>query len=132
MFVNPGAYGRRNRPIALADVEQPAKKYLLADCVTAYGFDMDTIAYLRYPNYDPSLRQKGWYLDQFTALGRVAWPDGEVASVTRHVLGNNMLFADGHAKWLRHDQIPNNDGPHGREYPRLKERMVPWQPLPGG
>ena len=125
-FVNPTAYGRK-RPVALAGVVRPEERYLLADCVTASGFDLDTIAYIRYPNYDPSLRQNGWYLDQFTALGRVAWPDQEVTSVTRHKQGSNVVFADGHTKWLRHDRIPNNDGPHGREYPRLKERMVPWQ-----
>jgi len=127
MFVNPAAYGRRSRPVSLADVVRPETKYLLGDCVTARGFDLDTIAFLRYPNYDPSLRQNGWSLDQFTALGRVAWPDKEVESVTRHEMGSNIVLADGHTKWLRHNEIPNNDGRGGRQYRLLAGAVVPWQ-----
>ena len=129
MFVNPAAYGRK-QPVATSSVDQPDKKYLLGDCATAYGFDLDTIAYLRYPNYDPPLRQNGWSLDQLTAAGRVACPDEQVERLTRHHLGSNIMFADGRTHWLRHDQIPNNDGPHGKQYRKLKESVVPWQAIP--
>jgi prepilin-type processing-associated H-X9-DG protein len=108
-------------------VVQPEKKCLLADCVTAYGFDMETIAYLRYSNYDPSLRQNGWLLDQFTGAGRVAWPDRLVEGLTRHQFGSNIAFADGHVRWLRHDRIPNNDERDGKQYRALVLAMAPWK-----
>jgi prepilin-type processing-associated H-X9-DG protein len=130
LFVDPSAYGGK-RPVSQVSVVRPEDRYLLADCVTASGFDMDNIAYVRYPNYDPALRQNGWSLDQFTAMGRVAWPDQQVASVTRHALGSNIMFADGHVHWLRHDQIPNNDGPSGKQYRKLREKIIPWQPVAG-
>jgi prepilin-type processing-associated H-X9-DG protein len=128
LFVNPSAYGGK-RVVSLASVVRPADRYLLADCVTASGFDLDTIAYVRYANYDPSLRQNGWSLAQFTAAGRVAWPDEKMALVTRHALGSNVVLADGHVRSLRPSQIPNNDGPGGTQYRKLREMVVPWQPV---
>ena len=68
MFVNPSAYGRK-KPVVTSSVDELGEKYLLGDCATTSGFDLDTIAYLRYPNYDPLQRQNGWSLDQFTAAG---------------------------------------------------------------
>ncbi len=130
LFTNPWAYGRK-RPVAQVEVVRPEERYLFADCVTASGFDLDTIGCVRYANYDPSLRQNGWSVEQLTAMGRVAWPDQKVESVTRHALGSNILFADGHVKWLRHDQIPNNDCPGGKQYRKLREKIVPWQPVAG-
>jgi prepilin-type processing-associated H-X9-DG protein len=124
MFVSPAAYGRK-KPVATSSMDEPSQKYLLGDCVTASGFDLDTIAYLRYPNYAPSARQNGWSLEQFTAAGRVARPEREAEPLTRHQLGSNIAFADGHVKWLRHDQIPNNDGPHGKQFRELKRHVVP-------
>ena len=94
---------------------------------TADGFDMDTIAYLRYPNYDPSSPQHGWTPEQLLAAGRVAWPDEVAKPLSRHGLASYILFADGHVDRLRHDEIPDNDGPRGRQYPRLLEAMVPWR-----
>jgi prepilin-type processing-associated H-X9-DG protein len=103
MFVNPAAYGR-TQSVALANLDQPADKYLLGDCVTASGFDLDTIACLRCANYNPSRQQNGWSLRRFTAEGRMALPDGQVGELARHRMGSNIVFADGHAKWMRHDQ----------------------------
>jgi prepilin-type processing-associated H-X9-DG protein len=128
MFIDPGAYGRPDRPIAEGSVERPDEKYLLGDCVTAYGFDMETIAYLRYPNYDPSLRQNGWSMDQLTGLGRVAGPREDEPAITRHWLHSSMVvFADGHAKRLLQRDIPNNDRPYGNEYRELERHVAPWK-----
>jgi prepilin-type processing-associated H-X9-DG protein len=126
-FVDPSAYGWKKRTIATTQVEQPERKYFLADCATAAGFDLESIAYLRYPNYDPSMQQNGWTPIQFEAAGRVAWSDQAAEPLTRHLLESNILFADGHVERLRHDRIPNNDGPEGPDYRTLTEALVPWQ-----
>jgi hypothetical protein len=127
MFVDPKAYGWKKRVLQTTDVADPAATYLLGDCVTAHGFDLEDVAYLRYPNYDPSLRQNGWDLQQFRAAGRVAWPDQLAERITRHQCGSIVVFVDGHAAWLRHDRIPNHDGPNGSQFQALKAVMVPWQ-----
>jgi prepilin-type processing-associated H-X9-DG protein len=126
MFLDPAAYGRK-RPVTQSTVDEPGEMYLFGDCVDASGFDLDTIAYLRYPNYDPTLHPNGWSLDQFTAAGRVARPEREAEGLTRHQWGSNVLFADGHVKWLRHDQIPNNDRPDGKQFRELERHVVPWK-----
>jgi prepilin-type processing-associated H-X9-DG protein len=128
LFIDPKAYAGKKRTVTTASVQDPAEKYLLGDCAIAAGFDPETIAYLRYPNYDPHLRQNGWSPEQYRAAGRVAWPDNVAEPLTRHNLGSNIMFADGHVRWLRHDRIPDNDGPHGEHYHTLVGAMVPWQP----
>jgi len=127
LFVTPLEYGWKKGTVSATSVEQPAQKYFLADCATAHGFDLETIAYLRYPNYDPSAPQNDWTPEQFRAAGRVAWSDKVAEPLTRHQLGSNIVFADAHAKWVRHDLIPNNDGPRGQQYPALAEAMIPWK-----
>jgi prepilin-type processing-associated H-X9-DG protein len=127
LFVDPAAYGWKKRALKTTDVEHPERKYLLADCATAHGFDPETVAYLRYPNYDPSEPQHGWTPEQYLAAGRVAWPEKVAKPMTRHAMVSSILFADGHVGSLRHDEIPNNDGPRGPEYQALVEAMVPWQ-----
>jgi hypothetical protein len=126
-FVDPSAYGWKQRTITTAQVEHPERKYFLADCATASGFDLETIAYLRYPNYDPSKQQNGWTPEQFEAAGRVAWPDEVAKPLIRHWLDSWILFADGHVRSLGHNEIPNNDGPENKGYRALAEAMVPWQ-----
>jgi prepilin-type N-terminal cleavage/methylation domain-containing protein/prepilin-type processing-associated H-X9-DG protein len=134
MFTTPGGPnhdGQLGGPldgITLAGVNQPAEKYFLADCASAYGFDLPYIAQVRYPNYDQSLAQNGWDEAQFISRGKVVRPGDETAasSVTRHAEGNNIMFADGHVKWLRYNQIPNYDG---QQYRALYGVIVPWQPV---
>jgi prepilin-type processing-associated H-X9-DG protein len=127
LFVTPLEYGWKKGSVSVTRVEQPAQKYFLADCATPHGFDLDSIAHLRYPNYHLSSQQNGWTPEQYRAAGRVAWPEKVAEPLTRHNLGGNIAFADGHAQWVRHDLIPNNDGQRGRQYPALVEVMVPWQ-----
>jgi hypothetical protein len=128
LFIHPTAYGWKKKVVTTASVRDPAEKYFMADCATAAGFDLDTVAYLRYPNYDPKQHQNDWSPEQYRAAGRVAWSDKVAEPLTRHVLGSNILFADEHVKWVRHDRIPNNDGPHGEQHKALVGAMVPWQP----
>jgi prepilin-type processing-associated H-X9-DG protein len=126
LFVTPGDYRHSQRPVSVASVDRPERKYLMGDCFSADGFDLDSIAYLRYPNYSPTEQQNGWSLAQFTAMGRVTWPVKKVEGLTRHAEGNNIMFADGHVKWLRASQIPDNDGPTGSHHAALEAVMVPW------
>jgi prepilin-type N-terminal cleavage/methylation domain-containing protein/prepilin-type processing-associated H-X9-DG protein len=125
-FVTPGGqYGGPLSTVTLASVDQPTEKYLMGDCSAAWGFNLYAIANLRYANYDLSLRQGDWNETQFVERGRVALDDTQAASLARHAQGSSVMFADGHVKWLRHNQIPNNRS--GRELERLIAVVVPWQ-----
>lgn len=128
LFFSPG--GRDGGPrfaVSSASVEMPTEKYLLADCATAYGFDMENIGNLRYADYGPTRGQDRWAPAQFVRVARVAMRDASAGSIARHSEGSNVLFADGHVKWLRHNQIPDNDGPNGVQSQRLAGAVVPWQ-----
>jgi len=128
LFFTPG--GRNGGPltsVTLASVEQPTEKYLLGDCATAYGFDVENIANLRYSNYGPTRALNNWTPFQFVRAAKKALTDTPVGSVARHSEGSNILFADGHVKWVRHNQIPNNDGPNGQQTLLLAGAVVPWQ-----
>jgi prepilin-type processing-associated H-X9-DG protein len=56
-------------------------------------------------------------------------PGNEAGSLARHSEGTDVMFADGHVRWLRFNQIPNNR--QGRELERLLGVMIPWQPVIG-
>lgn len=125
-FMTPGGqYGGPLTSVTLASVDQPTEKYLMGDSAAAWGFDLSAIANLRYANYDPTLGQNDWTAAQFIERGRAALDDSQAGSLARHAQGSNVMFADGHVRWLRHNQIPNHRT--GRELERLIEVIVPWQ-----
>jgi prepilin-type N-terminal cleavage/methylation domain-containing protein/prepilin-type processing-associated H-X9-DG protein len=125
-FVSPRAlFGGPTDAVTLASVDEPTEKYFLADSAQSRGFSLDLIANLRYANFDRSMGQNGWNDAAFFSQGRVAVSDSEASPLARHAQGGNVMFADGHAKWLRHNQIPNNQP--GRELQRLIGVLVPWQ-----
>jgi prepilin-type N-terminal cleavage/methylation domain-containing protein/prepilin-type processing-associated H-X9-DG protein len=127
-FVNPqGLLGGPATAVALANVDQPSAKYFMGDCAASWGFSLDHIANLRYANYDPGVKQRGWSEEEFRSNGRVAITESETGLLARHLQGSSVMFADGHVQWLRHDQIPNNRP--GRELERLMSVMIPWQPV---
>jgi prepilin-type processing-associated H-X9-DG protein/prepilin-type N-terminal cleavage/methylation domain-containing protein len=128
LFFSPGGrYGGPLHSVPLASVDQPTEKYFLGDCSTAYGFDLENIANLRYANYGPTRGQPKLPPAQFVHDAKKALQDPPAGSMTRHSEGANILFADGHVKWIRHNQIPYNDGANGPQYPRLAGAVVPWQ-----
>jgi prepilin-type processing-associated H-X9-DG protein/prepilin-type N-terminal cleavage/methylation domain-containing protein len=128
LFFTPGGrYGGPWYAVSAASVEEPTLKYLLADCATAYGFDLENIANLRYADYGPTRGQDRWTPAQFVRVAKVALQDAPAGSMARHSEGSNVLFADGHVKWLRHNQIPDNDGPNGPQTARLSGAVIPWQ-----
>jgi prepilin-type N-terminal cleavage/methylation domain-containing protein/prepilin-type processing-associated H-X9-DG protein len=128
LFFTPGGrYGGPLSAVSSASVPEPTAKYLLGDCATAYGFDVENIGNLRYANYGPTRGQDRWTPAQFVRVAKVAIQDSPVGSMARHSEGSTVLFADGHVKWLRHNQIPDNDGPNGRQTERLAGAVVPWE-----
>jgi prepilin-type N-terminal cleavage/methylation domain-containing protein/prepilin-type processing-associated H-X9-DG protein len=126
-FVAPSTQtGGPQSAVSLASVDQPTGKYLLGDSASAWGFSLDHIAHLRYANYDPSMRQNGWSESTFVIAGRAspAGSDDMANAVTRHAQGSNVMFADGHVRWLRYNQIPNNQP--GTDLNHLLGALVPW------
>ena len=127
MLVDPAAYGWKRQTSDASEQGRLDEKILLAECATAYGFDRETIAYLRYANYDPSRPPGDWGPVQFQAAGRVAWPDKVAKRMTRHEMGSLVMFVDGHVRLMRHTMIPDNDGPGSPGYRALTKALVPWE-----
>jgi prepilin-type processing-associated H-X9-DG protein len=129
-FVSPRSqFGGPVEAVTLASVDQPTEKYFLGDCAASWGFNLTAIANLRYANYDPSLKQNGWDEATFLQEGGTVLPGNEAGSLARHSEGTDVMFADGHVKWVRFNQIPNNR--QGRDLERLLGVMIPWQSVIG-
>ncbi len=107
---------RQGGPTTMAEVDEPAAYYVIADCASPLNDGW----------CDASVGRR---------MFRIAWPDrpvwynevpvntkpGELESLTqyaRHLGGANVAFADGHAKWLKSDRIVSlPDSVTGRSHP---------------
>jgi prepilin-type N-terminal cleavage/methylation domain-containing protein len=109
-FFHPRTTGQVT-PVSMADIQRPASKILMAECSTAYGFEAWNVEYLDGANWKGG--ENGWmYADYRRNVGgaeTLGTPDSQMAQVTRHQLGNIVIFADGHAKWMRWNQTGDSD-----------------------
>ncbi len=118
--------------LSQAAVPAPASTYLLADEGQEF-IDDYWLNDLRAPNYTRIMNHKappdGYRADTNPPGRDPNWPT-EVNSgqFTRHQLGENITFADGHSKWHRQNQtfsgnpyddggVLSNDGICPRDYP---------------
>jgi prepilin-type N-terminal cleavage/methylation domain-containing protein len=92
-----------NVPITLAAINKPADKIAIAEAVTPFGFESWSAEYHRGANYKTN--DNGWAWGTYRTNVRRAKtlniPDSQMATVTRHSLGNIAVYCDGHAKWNR-------------------------------
>jgi len=99
-------------PTSLAAVTRPAEKIFLAEALTPFACCEDwNSEYFRAANYTGS--ENGW--DWGTMRGNAGLAlqrgitDAQMASVTRHQLGNNVIYCDGHVKWVRWNRVGDSN-----------------------
>jgi prepilin-type N-terminal cleavage/methylation domain-containing protein len=94
------------------EIQRHAEKLVITECLTPYGFEPWYVEYFRAANF-ANQNENGWnYAAMRNAVRRGRQnnlPDSQMASVTRHQLGNIAIYADGHAKWLRWNQVPDSE-----------------------
>lgn len=95
VVIVPKLNGSAPTPVSLASIVSPAQKYLV----------MDSGEYLIESPRQAIASQGGghWYYLPGMGLGGGTCGDGAPAECTggRHFEGINMIFADGHVKWLK-------------------------------
>jgi len=99
-------------PVALAAITKPADKIAVGEAIVGYGCcESWNAEYFRGANYNGG--ENGWSWSQFrTNVGQaktLGIGDDKMSSVTRHSLGNTAVFTDGHAKWLRWNQVGDSN-----------------------
>jgi len=118
----------QDNPTSLAAVTKPASKYIIAEAVTPYGCCENwNVEYFRAANYSGGENGWGWQqmrqnAGKATALGL---QDNVMASVTRHQLGNHVIFCDGHVKWIRWNTVGDSSTQKWRDV------IDPYFDLPG-
>jgi prepilin-type N-terminal cleavage/methylation domain-containing protein/prepilin-type processing-associated H-X9-DG protein len=110
-------YTASNESVGLAALSKPAEKIFLAESLTPFGCCENWNAeYFRAANYSGS--ENGW--DWGTMRGNAGLAkqrgisDAQMAAVTRHQLGNNVVYCDGHAKWVRWNRVDDSNSPGWR------------------
>jgi hypothetical protein len=95
-------------PTTIAAITRPADKIFLAEAVVPFACcESWNVAYHRGANRAGG--ENGWSWGDFRANVDNAKArgitDAQMASVTRHQLGNTIVFTDGHAKWTRWNAV---------------------------
>jgi prepilin-type N-terminal cleavage/methylation domain-containing protein/prepilin-type processing-associated H-X9-DG protein len=112
---NLAFFHRGGSPVSLAEITRPADKLVMAEAYIPYGFEPNSVEYFRCANYrGTGGGQNGWTTFGYAANGfrgnccaaqALNLPDAQMQTVARHQGGNIAVFADGHAKWLRWNQV---------------------------
>jgi prepilin-type N-terminal cleavage/methylation domain-containing protein len=110
-------YSKTDHPTTLAQLTRPADKIALAEAIFGYGCcESWNSEYFRGANYSGS--DNGWSFATFRKMvgnaKALGISDAQMSGVTRHALGNTAIFADGHAKWLRWNQVGDDSSTQWR------------------
>jgi len=101
-------------PVALAQIQRPAEKIFIAESLTPFACCENwNVEYFRAANYTGN--ENGWNWGQMRANAGAAnalgITDQQMSSVTRHQLGNHVIFCDGHVKWTRWNRVADGRAP---------------------
>jgi prepilin-type N-terminal cleavage/methylation domain-containing protein len=113
-------------PVKLAQLQRPAEKIFLAEGQQAFACCENwNVEYFRGANYVGG--ENGWtdygtYRKQVGGAKKLGVGDDKMGAVTRHQLGNIAVFADGHAKWYRWNQVGDSDSP---EWKAMLDPAIP-------
>jgi prepilin-type N-terminal cleavage/methylation domain-containing protein/prepilin-type processing-associated H-X9-DG protein len=95
-------------PVGLAAVQKPADKIFLAEALTPFACCENwNNEYFRAANYTGGENGWSWGTMRNTvgAANTLGVTDAQMASVTRHQLGNHVVYCDGHVKWVRWNRV---------------------------
>jgi prepilin-type N-terminal cleavage/methylation domain-containing protein len=114
-------------PITLAAIQKPAEKFAMAEALTPFACCENwNNEYFRGANRSGG--ENGWDFGTFRnnvgAAKTKNISDAQMAAVTRHQLGNIVVYLDGHAKWVRWNAVPDCDKAGGPTAEKQK-----WQAL---
>jgi prepilin-type N-terminal cleavage/methylation domain-containing protein len=101
-------------PVTLAQIQRPAEKIFIAEAIVPFACCENwNVEYHRAANFTGN--ENGW---DFTAMRNnvgaakaLGISDAQMSSVTRHSLGNVITYCDGHAKWVRWNQVEDSKAP---------------------
>jgi prepilin-type N-terminal cleavage/methylation domain-containing protein/prepilin-type processing-associated H-X9-DG protein len=101
-------------PVGLAAISKPADKFALAEALTPFACCEDwNVEYFRAANYTGT--ENGWDWGTMRAQAGAAVTlgvgDRQMAGVTRHQLGNHVMYCDGHVKWVRWNRVADGRAP---------------------
>jgi prepilin-type N-terminal cleavage/methylation domain-containing protein len=108
MIVNEGG-----PPVSMGAITKPASKIIMGEALTPFGCcESWNSEYFRAANWGGS--DNGWSYSQMrTNVGQArtlgTTTDAQMGSVTRHAYGNTAIFCDGHAKWMRWNQVGDSN-----------------------
>jgi prepilin-type N-terminal cleavage/methylation domain-containing protein len=100
------------KPVTLAQISKPSEKIALAEAIVGYGCCEDwNSEYFRGANYGGKDNAWDWgtFRKSVGMAKKLGLTDAQMAGVTRHALGNTAIFTDGHAKWLRWNQVGDDN-----------------------
>jgi len=98
--------------VSIASLDRPADMIALAEAYTPFGCcEAWNTEYFRGANYTGG--ENGWDWGTFRNTVRMAKslnvPDSQMSAVTRHQLGNIVIFGDGHAEWVRWNAVDDGN-----------------------
>ncbi len=109
-YIENGEIYDNSSPFALAGINFPADTYWIAD-----GGDQAPFGFYGSPEPDPGIFALGWFNRmriskecanmQGTNGEFFITPGTSVDPCIRHLDGNEVVFLDGHVKWIRWDQL---------------------------
>jgi prepilin-type N-terminal cleavage/methylation domain-containing protein/prepilin-type processing-associated H-X9-DG protein len=117
---NASIYLRSSGPVGLAEITFPAETYWVADSrFHPVGFESSSGNEPWGPNLFNRIRYTRPCVGLINTAGGLGLPSNhpDPGSCARHSEGNMLLFADGHAKWERWDQMKGRKAQFARTTP---------------
>lgn len=101
-------------PVSLAQIQRPADKIFVAEALVPFACCENwNVEYFRAANWNGG--ENGWSFGQMRsnvgAAKTLGITDNQMASVTRHQLGNHVVYCDGHVKWVRWNRVEDAKAP---------------------
>ena len=101
-------------PVSLAAISKPAEKIFIAEALTPFACCENwNVEYFRAANRAGG--ENGWSFGQMRsnvgAAIALGITDQQMSSLTRHQLGNHVVYCDGHVKWVRWNRVQDSKAP---------------------
>ncbi len=105
-------------PVSMAQIQFPTKKIFIAEASTPFACCENwNSEYFRAANWSGG--ENGWSFSQMRQNVGLAKQrgitDAQMANVTRHQLGNYIIYCDGHVKWTRWNSVGDSNSVDWRD-----------------